>query len=95
MVILQVSYKAGTELSRLTSEPRALSSVTPRFLGCPSLILRARRTVHLLTLEVIPLFKVILELQICSQNTERGMFLRSCTCKTIGVVEVGGGRFQY
>lgn len=75
MVMLQVSYKAGTELSRLTSEPRALSSVTPRFLGCPSLILRVRRTAHLLTLEVIHLFKVILALQICSQNTERGAFL--------------------
>lgn len=74
MVMLQVSYTAGTELSRLTSGPRALSSVIPRFLGCPSLILRVRRTAHLLTLEVIHLCKVIQALQICSQNPERGVF---------------------
>lgn len=54
-----VSYKDGTETGRLTLEPRALTSM-PLCLNRPLLIIRVMRTVHLLTLGVIRLLKVIL-----------------------------------
>lgn len=69
MAMLLLSYKARIELSRLTSEPRNLTSMTPCLLGCPLMIIRIMRTVHLLTLGGIYLFKVSLALQIFSQNT--------------------------
>lgn len=64
MVMLQVSYKAGTQLSRLTSEPRA-----PALWHSASCIAPHESAVHLLTLDIIHLFNVILALHIGSQNT--------------------------
>lgn len=58
VVVSLVSHKARTEISRLTSEPRALTSRPPCLLGC-LLFRRVRMPVHLLTLGGIHLFEVI------------------------------------
>lgn len=59
VVMSLVSHEARTEISRLTSELRALTSRPPCLLGCLLFIRRVMMPVHLLTLGVIHLFEVI------------------------------------
>ena len=53
MAVPLVSYGAGTEMSRLTSEPRTLTSMTPCLFDCPLLIIRLKIPAHFLTPRVI------------------------------------------
>lgn len=90
------SHKAGAEISRPTSEPRALSPRQPCLCGCLLFIRRLMMPVHLLIIGVTHLFEVIpakckFFLKI---PTWIGVFLKCWTCKLLEV-EVGGSRLHY